>query len=77
MHPANLGAQSVEVVQLINRTAFTQVPDARMRDFYQLYCDTIEKHSLRPFLTEKSGPFSPILVDLDFKYDLSVTGRQY
>lgn len=53
------------------------VPDARMQDFYQLYCDTIEKHSLMPFLTEKPGPFSPILVDLDFKYDLSVTSRQY
>ena len=38
--------------------------------FYQQYCAEIHNKPQFPSLTEKPGEFSPILIDLDFKFDL-------
>ena len=52
------------------------IPEAKLADFYDVYCDTVEAGTM-PHLTEKPGPFGPMLVDFDFKYGLDVVERRY
>lgn len=54
------------------------VPDEKLSDFYKHYVELIERQDVMPFLTEKQGQFSPILIDLDFKFELSeIIERKY
>lgn len=47
------------------------IPEEKMGEFYSLYIDVLERHGVMPFLTEKPGQFSPIIIDLDFKFALT------
>ena len=51
------------------------VPEDKFDEFYRLYVKHVSRVSLH--LTEKPGPASPVLVDLDFKYDLAVKERRH
>ena len=47
------------------------IPEDKLGDFYSLYTGLIQRHEVMPYLTEKPGQFSPIVIDLDFKFPLS------
>ena len=47
------------------------IPQKDVENFNALYVRVITETDTVPSLTEKPGKFSPILVDFDFKYDLS------
>jgi P4 family phage/plasmid primase-like protien len=46
------------------------IPQGHIDEFNELYSSVIETGTV-PCLTEKPGKYSPILIDLDFKYELS------
>ncbi len=46
------------------------IPQNRLEEFNELYTAVVETGDV-PCLTEKPGKYSPILIDLDFKYELS------
>ena len=56
------------------------IPDAHIERFYTIYQRVVgdssgwSATSRNPPLTEKPGKFCPILVDLDFKYELTEEG---
>lgn len=45
------------------------IPDAFLEDFYKLYVQTYYNYNINIHLTEKHKDVSPILIDLDFKYN--------
>lgn len=54
------------------------IPNNKLREFYEHYYDHIFVKGRKEYLTEKQlGDESPILVDFDFKYDWSVTERKH
>ncbi len=53
------------------------VPNEKLDAFYKLYVDLIEKHKIMPVLTEKQGPFAPVVVDFDYKFTVDKTSRQF
>lgn len=52
------------------------VPPEQMPEFYILY-ERVVSAGVMPFLTEKPGKFSPVLIDFDFKFDVGYTGARY
>ena len=46
------------------------VPDEKLDDFYDLYVDLVTRHNVMPYLTEKPGQYSPIVIDIDLKFPL-------
>jgi len=55
------------------------IPDDKMNEFYKLYYDKVfQKKNQFEYLTEKQNQTDgPILVDFDFRYNLSVKKRQH
>jgi len=56
------------------------IPSEAMDDFYKLYHKHIFEHRKEEYLTEvqlRETGTGPILVDIDFRYDSSVTKRQH
>ena len=54
------------------------IPPSELHTFYGLYCDHVFKFGKPEYLTEKQlQQGSPIAVDFDFRYDLSVCEHQY
>ena len=52
------------------------VPTEKMKEFYKLYVELVQ-HPIMPVLTEKPGPYAPVLVDFDFRFDLATVTRQF
>ena len=50
------------------------IPDCKLNEFYDLYCDVLgqELH-----LTERPKKIGPLLIDIDFKFDEEYDERQY
>lgn len=45
------------------------IPDNLLNYFYTFYCETCFKYKINLHLTERHKSVSPILIDLDFRYD--------
>ena len=53
------------------------IPDDKYGMFLQSYYNSVISCNKEEFLTEKQLDNGPIAVDFDFRYDLSVTTKQY
>lgn len=53
------------------------IPDDKYGTFLQSYYNSVISANKEEFLTEKQLDNGPIAVDFDFRYDLSVTTKQY
>ena len=54
------------------------IPDEDMDIFKRVYCEKVFKKSEQEFLTEAQLPTAgPILIDLDFRYDVNIEERQH
>ncbi len=51
------------------------VPDDRLDEFYEKYVECVIKNGAQEYLTEKQLENGPLLVDVDLRYDNSVTKR--
>ena len=51
------------------------IPDERLDEFYEQYVENIIKNGGQEYLTEKQVENGPLLVDVDLRYDTSVTKR--
>jgi hypothetical protein len=52
-----------------------KIPEEKMEEFYDLYIKAMENNVLH--LTEKTGEYFPILVDIDFKFPFGQIERKY
>lgn len=53
------------------------IPVDKYNEFLKSYITTIDTHNIIPHLTQKPDEISPILIDLDFKFDLDNNKRNY
>ena len=53
------------------------ISDNNYNRFLDLYCVDVFERKQETYLTEKHKDISPILIDLDFRFELSNTKRQY
>ena len=53
------------------------IPDEKLQEFYSFYYQDVFVRRKDFYLTEKQIKNSQILIDLDFRYDLSITERQH
>ena len=53
------------------------IPKEKCNEFYKLYVEYVIKNDNLEFLTEKQNEVGPIMIDLDFRYDVAVESRQH
>ena len=53
------------------------IPKEKSNEFYKLYCNHVINQNKFEFLTEKQNDIGPIMIDLDFRYDISIETRQH
>merc|ERR1711991_606486 len=53
------------------------IPENKFDELVKVYSNTIETNKIIPNLTQKPSEISPILFDLDFKYELDNNKRNY
>lgn len=53
------------------------IPDDKLDKFEELYCDAVFNHGANMHLTEAPSQYSPIKIDLDFRYMSSKEERRY
>ena len=53
------------------------VPNEKLDACFKLYVELIDKHKVMPVLTEKQGPFAPVVLDFDYKFTVEKTTRQF
>jgi P4 family phage/plasmid primase-like protien len=54
-----------------------KIPDEHIDTFHKLYDNELQKKSNHLHMIERHREYSPILIDIDEKYDISVTERQH
>ena len=53
------------------------IPDDKYNEFMDLYNKEVFEENKEAYLTEKHKEFSPILIDLDFRFSMDKSERQY
>ena len=53
------------------------IPKEKSNEFYKIYCKHVINQNKLEFLTEKQNDICPIMIDLDFRYDISIETRQH
>ena len=53
------------------------IPPEKSSEFYKIYTKHVFQDENLEFLTEKQKDIGPIMIDLDFRYDTSITTRQH
>ena len=53
------------------------IPKEKCNEFYKIYTESVITQNNMEFLTEKQNDIGPVMIDLDFRYDVSVETRQH
>lgn len=53
------------------------IPPEKSNEFYKIYTNHVFHNEKLEFLTEKQKDIGPIMIDLDFRYETSITTRQH